>query len=337
MRLLAIETSCDETAAAVLDNGTLLSNIVYSQLKLHQPFGGVVPEIASRAHLQTVIPTIQKALVEAGIQKDGVEAIAVTFGPGLVGSLLVGLNVAKAMAYALNIPLIGVNHLEGHIFANRLDHPDLEPPAMVLLVSGGHTILLLLEDWGRYRVLGQTIDDAAGEAFDKVAKMLTLGYPGGPIIDKLAREGNPEFYRFPRAWLDDKSYNFSFSGLKTAVLNYLKSQKKEFIREHLTDICASFQAAVTDVLLEKTVRAAKEFEVSKIALTGGVARNSYIRAQFEKRANQEGLQLFVPSPAYCTDNAAMIGAAGQFYLEAGQHADFSLDAVPNLGLNTRPA
>ena len=333
MRLLAIETSCDETAAAVFDDDKLLSNIVYSQLSLHQSFGGVVPELASRAHLQTIIPTIKEALTEAKTSKNEIDGIAVTYGPGLVGALLVGVNVAKAIAFGKKIPLVGINHLEGHIFANQLDHPHLQPPLLTLLISGGHTILILVENWGIYKILGQTIDDAAGEAFDKVAKMLTLGYPGGPIIDHFAKHGNPDFVKFPRAMMKDKNLKFSFSGLKTAVLNYIESQSKEFVRENVSNICASFQKAIVDVLISKSFRAAKDNQVDQIALAGGVARNEYFRSEFLSRAKNQ-FKIYFPSPDFCTDNAAMIGKTGSFYFQQGKQSDYSLDAVPNLALDS---
>ena len=336
MVVLAVETSCDETAAAVLDENKLYSSIVYSQLDIHRPFGGVVPELASRAHLQTILPTIDEALRTAGKEKHEIDALAVTCGPGLVGALLVGVNVAKSMALALEKPFIGVNHLEGHLFATQLDHPGLEPPLVALLVSGGHTLLVLMRDWGRYEILGKTIDDAAGEAYDKVAKMLGLGYPGGPVIDKMAEKGDPGFVQFPRALMKQDSLNFSFSGLKTAVLNYIESQPEAFVRDHVEDIVASFQAAVVEVLVEKTLRAAREHRVRKIALTGGVARNRGLRASFEERAKQEGFEVFFPSPQFCTDNAAMIGRAGLFHLLRGESSDLSLDAHPNLKLGESP-
>jgi N6-L-threonylcarbamoyladenine synthase len=337
MLVLAIETSCDETAAAILDDEELHSSIVYSQLDVHRPYGGVVPELASRAHLETLVPTIEEALQQANVDKSQVEAIAVTHGPGLIGALLVGVNAAKAMGLALDVPFLGVNHLEGHIFASQLDHPAIQPPLITLLVSGGHTILILVNDWGDYEILGQTLDDAAGEAFDKVAKMLELGYPGGPIIDQTAKQGDPQFHRFPRSWLEPGSYDFSFSGLKTSVLNYIESKPADFIKEHLADIAASFQDAVADVLIGKTLLAIENSGIRKMALTGGVARNSYLRSRFHKRAEEENLQLYFPSPDFCTDNAAMVGKAGLFYLTRGDRSDYTLDAIPNLKLVNRPA
>jgi N6-L-threonylcarbamoyladenine synthase len=252
----------------------------------------------------------------------------------LVGALLVGVNVAKAMAFAYGIPLLGVNHLEGHIFANQLDHPNLKPPLITLLISGGHTILIKVKDWGNYEIVGHTIDDAAGEAFDKVAKMLSLDYPGGPVIDHYAQNGDPDFGKFPRAMMKNDNFNFSFSGLKTAVLNFIESRKEDFVRNHVSDICASFQQAVSDVLVKKTIRAAKKFGINKITLAGGVARNEFLRHEFVKNAKANQLNIFFPSPDFCTDNAAMIGRAGLFHLKNGQRSTFSLDAVPNLKLES---
>lgn len=332
MPILALETSCDETAAAILDENKLYSSVVYSQSDIHQEFGGVVPELASRAHLKTIIYTVEKSLQEANCNKTDLDAVVVTYGPGLVGALLVGLNFAKAMSLALSIPFLGINHLDGHLFANQLDHPSIKPPLVSLLVSGGHTLLVFIKEWGNYNVIGQSIDDAAGEAFDKVAKMLNLGYPGGPIIDRIAKDGDPSFHEFPRSWLDKNSLNFSFSGLKTSVLNYLKSKSEEFIEKNVANITASFQAAVSDVLVKKTIMAAKNNKVKKIALTGGVARNSFLRQYFQKQADSENLELYFPSPDFCTDNAAMIGKAGIYHLKQGNTSDFSLDANPNLKL-----
>lgn len=332
MLILAIETSCDETAVAILDDQTLYSSIVYSQSNIHQQYGGVVPELASRAHLKTIIPTVTESFQATNFSKSDLDAIAVTFGPGLVGALLVGLNFAKAMALALNIPFVGINHLEGHIFANLLDHPSIKPPLLTLLISGGHTLLVLMNEWGQYQVIGQSIDDAVGEAYDKVAKMLDLEYPGGPVIDRIAKSGNTDFHRFPRSWLDKNSLDFSFSGLKTSVLNYLQSKSQEFIKENSSNIAASFQAAVADVLVKKTISAAKLNQVKRVALAGGVARNSYLRQCFQEKADSEDLELYLPSPDFCTDNAAMIGKAGLFHLNQGKKSDFSLDANPNLKL-----
>jgi len=327
MVVLGIETSCDETAAAVYANGRVLSNIVASQY-VHQHYGGVVPELASRAHVKLIGPVIREAVHRAGLSQGALEGIAVTYGPGLMGSLLVGLHVAKGMALALNIPWVGVNHMEGHLFSNLIESEGPEPPFLTLIVSGGHTELILVEQPGAYRKLGQTKDDAAGEAFDKVARILGLGYPGGPAIDALAPEGNPNYVRYPRAQLD--GLDFSFSGLKTGVLyhfNRLSPQERE---GHRADIAASFQAAVVEVLVEKTFRAAAAYGVRDIALAGGVACNRALRQSMKMRAEESERRLFIPPPRFCTDNAAMIARAGAFYLERGICSDFSLTPQPYL-------
>jgi N6-L-threonylcarbamoyladenine synthase len=329
--ILAIETSCDETAAAVVANGKeIISNIVSSQVNLHRKFGGVVPEIASRKHLELINPIILEVLNEAEVNFNDLSAIAVTLGPGLVGALLIGLSTAKALAYTNNLPLVGVNHLEGHIFANFLEHKDLEPPFICLIVSGGHTTLILVKDIGDYEIMGETLDDAAGEAFDKIAGFLELGYPGGPIIDNLAREGNSQAVSFPRAMLHTKDFDFSLSGLKTAVLNYVAHMKNENKPLEIPDLCASFQAAVIDVLVSKSIRAAKEREVEKIVLAGGVAANKALRDQFKAFSQKENFKLYYPSVALCTDNAAMIGCAGYYRFKAGER--LSLDAYPDPNL-----
>jgi N6-L-threonylcarbamoyladenine synthase len=334
MNVLGIESSCDETAAAVVSSGQLISNVVLSQLDVHKKFGGVVPELASRAHIQAILPIISEALEEANLTKTDIDGIAVTYGPGLIGSLLVGLNVAKALAAALNKPFVGINHIEGHIFANLLDHPNIQPPFLVLVVSGGHTQLVDVQDWGRYTIVGKTIDDAAGEAFDKVAKLLGLPYPGGPEIDRLARRGNPEFVKFPRAWMGKDNLNFSFSGLKTAVITYVETQPSSFLKEHLADIVASFQQAVVDVLAGKAQKALEKLGYRRLALAGGVARNSALRQAFQELGRRKQVQVYLPGPEFCTDNAAMIARAGQFYLEQGQFSSLELDANPSLKLPT---
>ena len=309
--VLGIETSCDETAAAVVEDGKkIISNIVTSQISIHQKYGGVVPEIASRKHMEYIIPVIDKALAQSGKKVTDLSAIAVTYGPGLVGSLLVGLSVAKAIAYAQNIPLIGINHLEAHIFANLLEHHEIRPPFICLIVSGGHTSLLNITRFGEYKLLGQTKDDAAGEIFDKIAKVLGLGYPGGPITEKLARDGVPSSIKFPRPLLNDKTYDFSFSGLKTAVIYTIKELEKEDKNIPVKDLLASFQQAVIDVLVKKTIRAAVEFRSKQIILAGGVAANSLLRKEITAKANLVDIKVFYPSTFLCTDNAAMVASAG---------------------------
>src|SRR3954463_15182332 len=330
MRILGIETSCDETAAAVVEKGTaVLSSVVSSQIALHARFGGVVPEIASRAHLDLLGPVVAEALVEAGVEKHP-DAIAATAGPGLIGSLLVGVSAAKAFSLVWDVPFVGVNHLEAHLYAASLEDPSVEPPVVVLLVSGGHTMLVLMEGHGRYRLLGQTIDDAAGEAFDKVARYLGLGYPGGPAIDRLAMEGDPSAIRFPRAMLAE-GYDFSFSGLKTAVVNH--------VRKHpdvaTADVCASFQEAVVDVLVQKAGRAATAHGAKGLCLGGGGAANSLLRERFLDTCTAAGVHGFLPSRANCTDNAAMVAAAAWWQLDREGPTPLDVGADPNLVLAAR--
>jgi N6-L-threonylcarbamoyladenine synthase len=333
--ILGIETSCDETAAAIVEDGKkIISNIVASQISIHQKYGGVVPEIASRKHMEDIIPVIDKALDESGKKITDLSAIAVTHGPGLIGSLLVGLSVAKAMAYAKTIPLIGVNHLEAHIYANFLEHNDIKPPFVCLIVSGGHTSLVYIKRFGEYKLLGQTKDDAAGEVFDKIAKVLDLGYPGGPIIEKLAKEGDPSSIKFPRPILNDKSYDFSFSGLKTAVIYYIKELKEENKNIPVSDILASFQQAVTDVLVGKTLKAALNFKTKQIILAGGVAANSSLRKEIKEKANLLNIKVFYPSTFLCTDNAAMVASAGYYKFKENKKSSLSLDAVSRLPLES---
>jgi N6-L-threonylcarbamoyladenine synthase len=334
--VLGIETSCDETAAAVvLDGKQILSNVIASQIDLHQIFGGVVPEIAARKHIETVFPVIDQALSEAKVTLDEIEIIAVTYGPGLVGGLLVGLQAAKSIAFALNKPLVGVNHIEGHIYANVLAHTDLEPPLICLTVSGGHTDLLYIPEFGDYEILGRTRDDAAGEAFDKVARAIGLGYPGGPKIDKLAKEGNKQAIQFPRAHIDGAAYDFSFSGLKSAVLNYINSLEMKHEEINRADVAASFQEAVVDVLVSRTILAAKNYDMKKVAIAGGVAANSALQKTMQAACIENGLKFYHPSPIYCTDNAAMIGAAAYYEYIKGRRSGLDLNAVPNLKIGER--
>ncbi|MBQ7954647.1 MAG: tRNA (adenosine(37)-N6)-threonylcarbamoyltransferase complex transferase subunit TsaD [Lachnospiraceae bacterium] len=334
--ILAIESSCDETAAAVVKNGReVLSNVISSQIALHTLYGGVVPEIASRKHIEKINQVIEEALQEAGVTLTQIDAIAVTYGPGLVGALLVGVSAAKAISFATGIPLIGVHHIEGHISANFIENKELEPPFVCLVVSGGHSHLVVVKDYGEYEIIGRTRDDAAGEAFDKVARAIGLGYPGGPKIDKMAKEGNADAIRFPRAKVEESEYDFSFSGLKSAVLNYLNGcqMKGETIVE--ADVAASFQKAVIDVLVDHSMHAVKKYGFDKFAIAGGVASNSSLRAAFEQRCAQEKIQFYHPSPIYCTDNAAMIGVAGYYEYIKGVRSGLDLNAVPNLRLGER--
>jgi N6-L-threonylcarbamoyladenine synthase len=327
--ILGIETSCDETAAAVVSGGVaVLSSVVSSQVDLHARFGGVVPEIASRAHVDLITPVVAEALVEAGVDGDGIDAVAATVGPGLIGSLLVGVSAAKALALVWGVPFVGVNHLEAHVYAAFLEEPDLEPPLVVLMVSGGHTMLVAMEDHGRYRLLGQTIDDAAGEAFDKVARFLGLGYPGGPAIDRLAMDGDPTAIAFPRAMLDE-GYDFSFSGLKTAVINYVRKQPEV----STADVAASFQQAVVDVLLAKAERATHDLGAHGLVLAGGVAANSQLREKALDVCTANGsLRCFLPSRSMCTDNAAMVAATAWWRLRSDGPTPLDAAADPNLGL-----
>lgn len=335
-RILAIETSCDETAAAVVEDGRhILSNVVASQVELHARYGGVFPEIASRAHIEAIVPTIEQAMREAHLGLGDLDAVAVTYGPGLAGSLLVGVNAAKGLALGRNLPLVGVNHLEAHIYAHWLEvesegaaPANLEFPLLALIVSGGHSELILMRDHGQYEYLGGTLDDAAGEAFDKVGRLLGLPYPGGPAIEKTAREGNPTAFRFPRAWLDD-SYDFSFSGLKTAVLRAVQKYSEPPRGRLLADLAASFQEAVVDVLSAKTARAAEEFNVTAVLLCGGVSANQALRAETRERA---GVPVYYPPPILCTDNAAMVGACAYQHFVAGHLAGWDLDVLPSLRL-----
>ena len=330
---LSIESSCDETAVAVLKNGReVLANIVSTQIELHKKFGGVVPEVASRKHIENIDAVYQEALDTAGIKAEDIDHIAVTYGPGLVGALLVGLSYAKALAFTLGIPLVGVNHMQGHINANYIQHKDLKPPFITLVVSGGHTHLVEVKDYQNYEILGRTRDDASGEAFDKISRAMGLGYPGGPIIDKLAKQGNKHAIEFPRSFLDD-SYDFSFSGLKSSVLNYLNAQKMKKQEIVVEDVAASFQEAVVEVLSTKAVHAAEEKGYKTIALSGGVAANSALRDKITKMAGEKGIEIKFPRIELCTDNAAMIGCAGYHNFINGKIDDMSLNAVPNLKID----
>ena len=334
--ILGIESSCDETAASVVKNGReVLSNVISSQIDLHTLYGGVVPEIASRKHIERINQVIEEALTTAHMTLDDLDAIGVTYGPGLVGALLVGVAEAKAISYAKKLPLVGVHHIEGHISANYIENPDLEPPFVCLVVSGGHTHLVVVRDYGKYEILGRTRDDAAGEAFDKVARAIGLGYPGGPKIDKISKEGNPEAIAFPRPKFEDSPYDFSFSGLKSAVLNYLNGCQMKGIEVNRADVAASFQKAVCDVLVEHAMIAVKESGLNKFAIAGGVASNSALRAAFEKACAERDIEFYHPSPIFCTDNAAMIGSAAYYEFIAGKRDGLDLNAVPNLKLGER--
>ena len=331
--ILAIETSCDETSAAVVRNGReILSNIISSQIDIHKRFGGVVPEVASRKHLESISMVIDEALSEAEVSLKDLDAVAVTYGPGLVGALLIGLSTAKAIAYSSGLPFIGINHIEGHISANYIENKELEPPFTCLVASGGHSHIVNVVDYNSYEILGRTRDDAAGEALDKIARAMGLGYPGGPLIDKLAASGNREAINFPRAFLEEGSYDFSFSGLKSAALNYLNSKKMRDEEIKSADIAASFQEAVVDVLSAKLVKAALDKKSKYAVLAGGVAANSRLRELLKQRGEKAGIKVLYPSPILCTDNAAMIGCAAYYRYVNGTRSDFTLNAMPNLSL-----
>lgn len=331
--VLAIESSCDETAAAVVVNGReVLSNVISSQIDIHKLYGGVVPEIASRKHIEKINQVIQEALEESDKTMEDIDAVCVTYGPGLVGALLVGVGAAKALAYATHKPLVGVHHIEGHISANFIENKDLEPPFLCLVASGGHSHLVIVKEYGEYEILGRTRDDAAGEAFDKVARAIGLGYPGGPKIDKLAKEGNPDAIEFPKASIDGAPYDFSFSGVKSAVLNYINGCKMKQVPYNEADIAASFQKAVVGVLVDHTMKAAKDYGIKKVAIAGGVACNSALRQAMENACQKRGYKFYRPSPILCTDNAAMIGAAGYYEYKKGVRHGWDLNAVPGLKL-----
>lgn len=334
--ILAIESSCDETAAAVVRNGReVKSNIISSQIDLHTLYGGVVPEIASRKHIEKINQVIEAALAEAKVPLEEIDAIGVTYGPGLVGALLVGVAEAKAIAYTAKKPLIGIHHIEGHIAANFIEHPELKPPFFSLVVSGGHTHLVRVRDYGKFDIIGRTRDDAAGEAFDKVARAIGLGYPGGPKIDKVSKEGDPEAIAFPRAHVADAPYDFSFSGMKSAVLNYINGCRMKGEEFSQADVAASFQKAVTDVLVDNAMHAVEEYHIDKFAIAGGVASNSALRAAMKEACERRGVKFYYPSPVYCTDNAAMIGAAAYYEYINGTRHGWDLNAVPNLKLGER--
>lgn len=334
--ILAIESSCDETAAAVVKNGReVLSNVISSQIALHTQFGGVVPEIASRKHIEKINQVIRQALQEAGVALEQITAIGVTYGPGLVGALLVGVAEAKAIAFASGKPLVGVHHIEGHVSANYIEHPDLKPPFVCLIVSGGHTHLVIVKDYGEFEIIGRTRDDAAGEAFDKVARAVGLGYPGGPKVDKSARAGDKHAISFPRAKVEGAPYDFSFSGLKSAVLNYVNHAKMTGEEIPVPDLAASFQHAVVEALVSRAVLAAQEYGYDKLAIAGGVASNSALREEMQAACEQAGIAFYYPSPVYCTDNAAMIGTAAYYEYQKGVRHGWDLNAVPNLKLGER--
>lgn len=334
MTILGIETSCDETSAAIIRDGKLLSNVTSTQL-FHSKYGGVVPEFASRAHQKIILPIVRESLAKANVTKEELNGVAAVYGPGLIGSLLVGLSFGKAYAFGLGIPFVGVNHMEAHILSNLIEEPKPDFPFINMTVSGGHTQLVLVKDYFSYQFLGETRDDAAGEAFDKVAKMLGLGYPGGPLIDKLARLGNPKAINFPRAFLDSDSFEFSFSGLKTSVLYYLKRNgllgtDKLKNEDFLKDICASFQQAVIDVLVGKIIQAAKKFQISDVAIAGGVAANAGLRDLLNEKSKENNLRVFIPKFDFCTDNGAMVATAGYYRMKNGMSSQLELTAVPNL-------
>jgi len=337
MNILAIESSCDETSAAVVQNGRkVLSNIIASQIEIHKKFGGVVPEVASRAHVEVISSVVEEALSKAEVTLEDIDAVAVTYGPGLVGALLVGLQYAKGLAYAIKKPLIGVNHIEGHISANFIQYEDLEPPFVCLVVSGGHTYIVYMKDFGDFEIMGQTRDDAAGEAYDKVARAIGLGYPGGPKIDKLSKEGNPDAIKFPRAnFHDPVTLDFSFSGLKSAVLNYLNQMSMKGAEVNKADVAASFQKAVVDYLSDNSMRACRLRGAKKLCIAGGVASNSCLRAKLTDEGRKNGIDILFPDMILCTDNAAMIGSAAYYEFLKGRTAPLNLNAVPNLKLGER--
>lgn len=331
--ILAIESSCDETAASIVENGrNVLSNIISSQIEIHKQFGGVVPEVASRKHIENINDVVVEALEKASVSHEQIDAIAVTYGPGLVGALLVGINFAKGLSYAWQKPLIGVNHIEGHICANYIENKELEPPFVCLVASGGHTHLVYVKDYGEYEIMGKTRDDAAGEAYDKIARAIGLGYPGGPLIDQVAKCGNKEAIRFPRVVIDDSTLDFSFSGLKSSVLNYLHNSEQKNEKIVVEDVAASFQEAVVDVLVLKTMKAAKMKNCHTVSLAGGVASNSRLREVLQEECLKHNYKFVKPSPIFCTDNGAMIGSAAYYKYLKNEFSNSSLNAMPNLKL-----
>lgn len=334
--ILGIESSCDETAAAVVKNGReVLSNIISSQIDIHTVYGGVVPEIASRLHCENINGVIRGALRDAGKTFADIDVIAVTYGPGLVGALLVGVSEAKALAYALKKPLVGVHHIEGHVAANFLQHPELEPPFVCLIVSGGHTHLVIVRDYGTFEIIGRSRDDAAGEAYDKVARAVGLGYPGGPKVDQAAKSGNPHAIVFPSGEVRDHPYDFTFSGLKSSVLNYINQANMAGKEICVPDLCASFQQTVVDALVSRTMSCAKAYGFKTVAMAGGVSANTALRAAMEEACRKQGMNCYYPAPVYCTDNAAMIAAAGYYEYQKGVRSGTDLNAVPNLKLGER--
>lgn len=335
-KILAIETSCDETAASVVVDGrNVLSNVISSQIEIHTKFGGVVPEVASRKHIEVIAQVVDEALKDANLKFEDIDAIGVTYGPGLVGALLVGLQYAKGLAYSLDIPLIGVNHIEGHISANFIEYKELQPPFVTLVVSGGHTFIVYMKDFGDFEVLGQTRDDAAGEAFDKVARAIGLGYPGGPKIDNISKEGNKNSIKFPRAKFDSETLDFSFSGVKSAVLNYINGEKMKENEINVADVAASFQKAVVDVLVDNSLKACRLKGVNKIAIAGGVAANGNLREVMIREGEKKGIKVLFPAHILCTDNAAMIGSAAYFEYKNGRVSNLNINAIPNLKLGQR--
>ncbi len=333
IKILAIESSCDETAASVVINGrNIISNVINSQIKIHTEYGGVVPEIASRKHMENIVNVVDEALKEADMTLNDLDAIAVTNGPGLVGALLVGVSFAKTLAWSINKPLIPVNHIEGHICANYPENKDLEPPFVILVISGGHTYLAICSEYGKYEIVGQTRDDAAGEAFDKVARAIGLGYPGGPKVDKLSKSGNPDAFDFPIAHIADAPFDFSYSGVKSAVLNQLNTAKMNGMEINSADVAASFQKAIIGSTVPKAIALCKEKNINKLAIAGGVASNSALREALQSACDKEGIQFCSPSPVMCTDNAAMIGAAAYYKYLNNEFSGLDLNAIPNLSL-----